>query len=60
MTCLYFLYYNWVRIHESVRTTPAMAAGLTDTLHDIGWIAELIEASYPEPGARGKYNMRKK
>ena len=29
---LYFAYYNFVRIHKSLRTTPAMAAGITSTL----------------------------
>jgi transposase-like protein/IS1 family transposase len=27
---LYFAYYNFVRIHSSIRVTPAMEAGLTD------------------------------
>src|SRR6266496_4739656 len=27
---LHFLYYNFVRIHQTLRTTPAMAAGVTD------------------------------
>jgi len=27
---LYFAYYNFVRIHKSVRMTPAMAGGVTD------------------------------
>ncbi len=58
MTCLYFLYYNWVRIHQSLRVTPAQAAGLTDTLHDMDWIAELVEEAFPEPGLRGKYQPR--
>src|SRR5207302_4798066 len=26
---LHFLYYNFVRIHQTLRTTPAMAAGVT-------------------------------
>ena len=29
---LYFCYYNLVRIHSSIRCTPAMAAGITDRL----------------------------
>ena len=58
MICLYFLYYNFVRIHQSTRTSPAQAAGLTDTLHDVDWIAELIEQAYPEPGPRGQYQKR--
>ncbi len=40
---LYCLYYNWCRYHETIRCTPAMEAGLTDTLHDVGWIAELAD-----------------
>ena len=27
------LYYNWCRIHKTVRCTPAMEAGLTDRLY---------------------------
>lgn len=29
---LHFMYYNFVRIHKSLRVTPAMAAGVTDRL----------------------------
>lgn len=29
---LYFVHYNWIRIHSTLRVTPAMAAGLTDRL----------------------------
>jgi IS1 family transposase len=29
---LHFAYYNFVRVHQSLRITPAMAAGITDTL----------------------------
>jgi IS1 family transposase len=34
MVALHFAYYNWVRIHETLRVTPAMAAGLTDRVWD--------------------------
>jgi hypothetical protein len=27
---LHFAYYNWCRIHGSLRVTPAMEAGITD------------------------------
>ena len=33
---LHFAYYNFVRIHSSLRTTPAMAAGITNEIWDIG------------------------
>jgi IS1 family transposase len=32
---LYFVHYNWMRIHTKLRVTPAMAAGLTTKL--FGW-----------------------
>jgi len=28
--CLHFAYYNFCRIHRSLRVTPAMQAGITD------------------------------
>lgn len=55
MLSLYFLHYNFCRIHKSLRVTPAMAAGIDTELRDMEWIAELIEAREPKPGRRGKY-----
>jgi IS1 family transposase len=43
MLALYFTWYNWVRIHKTLRVTPAMEAGLTDTVRDMDWILELID-----------------
>jgi hypothetical protein len=36
---LYFAFYNFCRIHSSIRVTPAMQAGISDHVWDI---AELI------------------
>jgi len=53
---LYFVHYNFCRQHKSLGgISPAMAAGLTDTLHDIEWIIGLIDARAPKPGPRGPY-----
>ena len=41
---LYFLYYNFVRIHKSLKTAPAMAAGVTDKLWAIEDIVALLDA----------------
>ena len=49
MLNLYFAHYNFVRIHKSLKMTPAMAAGITDTLHDMEWIVSLIGARAPQP-----------
>lgn len=53
---LHFMYYNFVKIHSSLRMTPAMAAGVTDKLWEIGDIVALIEAKEAEkPTKRGPY-----
>ena len=58
MLSLYFVHYNFVRIHQSLRCTPAMAAGLTDTLHDMEWIVGLIDARTPKPQRPKTYRKR--
>jgi hypothetical protein len=40
---LYFVWYNFVRLHKTIRTTPAMAAKLTPTLWDMTDVLNLIE-----------------
>ena len=39
----YFCHYNFCRIHSSLSFSPAMAAGLTKTLHDMEWIEGLMQ-----------------
>jgi IS1 family transposase len=39
---LHFMYYNFCRIHQTLRVTPAMAAGVTDKLWEIEDIIKLI------------------
>ena len=53
MLSLYFVHYNCVRIHKSLRVTPAMAASVSDTLHDMEWIVGLIDARAPKPNKPG-------
>ncbi len=38
---LHFMYYNFARIHQSLRVTPAMEAGLADHVWDIEEIVSL-------------------
>src|SRR5262249_19816188 len=42
------VWYNWVRIHKSLRVTPAMAAGLTDRLWTWEEIVELMDVALRE------------
>lgn len=57
---LHFMYYNFVRIHTTLKITPAMAAGVTDRLWEIGDIVKLIEAKEAETEnkKRGPYQKR--
>jgi len=51
----HLMYYNFVRIHKTLRVTPAMAAGVTDKLWEIADIAKLVEDAEAKPGTRGPY-----
>ena len=42
------MHYNFVRIHQTLRVTPAMTEGVADTLHDMDWIVGLIDACVPK------------
>ena len=52
---LHFAYYNFCRIHRTIRITPAMAAGVPPKLWEIRDLVELVEASLPKLGPRGPY-----
>jgi hypothetical protein len=45
---LYYFSYNFVKIHRSLRTTPAMAAGVTDRLSEVSDLVALLEAEEKE------------
>ena len=40
---LYFMYYNFVRVHQTLRVTPAMDAGVTGKLWDVADIVALLD-----------------
>ena len=52
---LHMMYYNFVRIHKTLRVSPAMAAGVTDRLWEIADIAKLVEDAEAKPAKRGPY-----
>jgi IS1 family transposase len=41
---LHAMYYNFVRIHQTLKITPAMAAGVTDRLWEVGDVVDLLDA----------------
>ena len=55
MLSLYFVHYNFVRIHKTLKCTPAMAAGVSDTLRDMEWIVGLIDARAAKPNRPATY-----
>jgi IS1 family transposase len=57
---LYFTFYNFVRMHKTLKCSPAMAAGLTGKLWEIKDIVALIDAKAESPKARGPYLTKAK
>lgn len=57
---LYFVWYNFCRIHKSLRTSPAMATGITDKLMSMEDVVGLIDAAEAakRPAKRGPYKKR--
>ena len=55
---IYFVFYNFVRIHRTLRMTPAMAAGIETRLWSMEDIVALIDAREEAPKARGPYKPR--
>jgi IS1 family transposase len=53
---LHYMYYNFGRIHQSLKVTPAMAAGITDHVWSLEEIAEL--APIEAPKKRGQYRKQ--
>lgn len=58
MVALYTVWYNYARTNSAVRMSPAMAAGLSDTLWSMEDIVGLIDAAEPAPKKRGPYKPR--
>jgi len=42
MVAIYFMHYNFCRIHQSLRVTPAMEAGIADHVWNLEEIVRLI------------------
>ncbi len=48
---LHMMYYNFIRVHQTIRRTPAMAAGITDRQWSMLNVVELIESRECEAAA---------
>ena len=58
MLSIYFVHYNFCRMHKSLRMSPAMAAGVSDTLRDVEWMVSLIDARAEPPKRPKTYKKR--
>ncbi len=57
MVALYALWYNFVRVHKTLRMSPAMAAGIETRLWSMEDVARLCEPQ--APAKRGTYKPRR-
>ncbi len=57
---LHFMYYNFVKMHKTLRCTPAMAAGISSRLWEVSDIVALVEKTEASvtPKTRGTYKPR--
>ena len=55
MLAIFFTFYNFVRPHQTLGTTPAVAAGLTTEPYPVDWLVDLVETQTP---ARGKQRTK--
>jgi IS1 family transposase len=55
---LYFVFYNFTRIHKTLRVSPAMAAGITNRLWSLDDVIAKIDELAPAPKPRGPYKKR--
>ena len=57
---LHMMYYNFVKLHSKLRISPAIAAGVSDKLWDVGDIVALVEAEESKVDRkRGSYQKAK-
>jgi hypothetical protein len=43
MLAIYFLYYNFCRVHQTLRVTPAMEAGIANYVWSIEEMVKLLD-----------------
>lgn len=53
MVAIYTVWHTSVRIHKSLRVTPAMAAGMSDRLWSMEDVVALVDAQAEAPNPRG-------
>src|SRR3984957_11978851 len=58
MVAIHAVYYNYARIHKTLRVTPSMAAGLSDHVLSLEEIVMMADSYAPKTGKRGPYKKQ--
>lgn len=58
MVCLYTVFHNYVRIHKTLKCSPAMATGLTDKLWSMADLVAMIDAQAEVPKRPRMYKVK--
>ncbi len=58
MVAIWAVWYNWVRIHKTLRVSPAMEAGLTNRLWNFEEIVAAMDIVAPKAGRPKTYKKR--
>jgi hypothetical protein len=57
MVAPYTVWYNFVRMHKTLRCSPAMAAGISKTLWSMEDVVALIDARAAKPNRPKVYKL---
>jgi IS1 family transposase len=58
MVAIHAVYYNFARVHKTLRVTPAMEAHLSDHVWTLEEIVAFADSYAPKPGKRGPYKKK--
>ena len=58
MIAIYTVWYNFIKMHKTLRMTPAMAADVADKLWSMDDLVAMMDEVAPKPGPRGPYKKR--
>ena len=60
MVAIYAVWYNFIRIHKTLRVTPAMEAGITDKVWTWEVLLAIFDEQAPKPGRPKTYKKKPK
>ena len=58
MVAIWAIWYTFIRIHKTLRVTPAMAAGVSKVVMNWEDFVALMDADAPKVGPRGPYRKQ--